>query len=97
MEYTMMIAGEAVALKYTFNSLCAMEALAGGTLENALKKPFTAARLLLWGGIQEKKISLKGVGELLEKHLQSGGTLEEILEGCLCAMTRSGFLDSGEA
>ncbi len=93
MDYVITVAGEAFALRYTFNSLCAMEAVADGSLGRILKRPFTAARLLLWGGLQKKQLSLNAAGELLERHLQSGGRLDEILDGCMCAMEHSGFLD----
>ena len=50
MDFMITIAGMQVRLKYTVNSLCAMEDLAGGALEDAFERQFTAARLLLWGG-----------------------------------------------
>ena len=53
MDVCMEIAGETVRLRYTIGSMCAMEDRAGGALEALLDRPFTAARLLLWGGMLE--------------------------------------------
>lgn len=92
------IAGMQVPLRYSVNSLCAMEDLAGGALESAFEKQFTAARLLLWGGMLEGApgTSLKYAGALIDRHIQAGGTLEEIVEGCAEAMRRAGFLGAAE-
>ena len=51
MDVLMEIGGAQAALRYTIDSMCAMEDRAGGALEALLDRPFTAARLLLWGGM----------------------------------------------
>lgn len=93
MEYRVEIGGRNLALKYTVNSFCAMEDLAGGPLEGLMDRQFTATRLLLWGGMTEKEpgITLAGAGALLGEHLEAGGTLEGVVEMCAEAMRRAGF------
>ena len=41
------IGGRGVTLKYTVNSMCAVEDMAGGALDGVMERQFTAARLLL--------------------------------------------------
>lgn len=53
MQYMATIAGKQIPLRYSMNSLCAMEDLTGGALERMLERQFSAARLLLWGGMLE--------------------------------------------
>ena len=98
MDFVITIAGMQVRLKYTVNSLCAMEDLAGGALEDAFERQFTAARLLLGGGMLEgaPDVSLKYAGALIDRHIQAGGTLEEIVELCAEGMRRAGLLGAAE-
>ena len=58
----------------------------------------TAARLLLWGGMLEgaPDVSLKYAGALIDRHIQAGGTLEEVVELCAEGMRRAGFLGAAE-
>ena len=82
-----------IPLRFTVNSLCAMEDLAGGALEDVFDRQFTAARLLLWGGMIDGApgTTLKYAGDVIDRHIQAGGTLEEIVEGCAEAMKRAGL------
>ena len=47
MEYRVEIGGVNVALRYTFNAMCAVEDRAGGALDALLERQYSAARLLL--------------------------------------------------
>jgi len=47
MEYRCEIGGRNVILRYTVNSMCAVEDAAGGALDEVFDRQFTAARLLL--------------------------------------------------
>lgn len=93
MEYRVEIGGRMVALRYTVNSMCAVEDCAGGALDALLERQFTAARLLLWGGMLESEpgVTLRDVGALISGHLAMGGTLEEIVEACAEGLRRAGF------
>lgn len=95
MDVCMEIAGETVRLRYTIGSMCAMEDRAGGALEALLDRPFTAARLLLWGGMiaARPQTTLAEAGERIDAHIAAGGSLEEIVEACAEALRRAGFLD----
>lgn len=93
MNYVLTAAGMQIPLRFTVNSLCAMEDLAGGALEDVFDRQFTAARLLLWGGMIDGApgTTLKYAGDVIDRHIQAGGTLEEIVEGFAEAMKRAGL------
>lgn len=93
MEYRAEIGGKSVALKYTVNAMCAVEDACGGALDEIMDRQFTAARLLLWGGMLEccQEMTVAQAGELIGAHLASGGTLEEVVEHCAEGMRRAGF------
>lgn len=93
MDVQMEIGGRALVLRYTVNSMCVVEELAGGSLAEAFEADFTAARLLLWGALIDRQqgLTLREAGELLDAHLRGGGTLGEIVDACAEAMRRAGF------
>lgn len=93
MDMLVEIGGRTVGLRYTVNSMCAVEDRAGGALDGVMEKQFTAARLLLWGGMLDAcpGMTLAQAGELIGAHLASGGTLEQIVEHCAEGMRRAGF------
>ena len=53
--------GRELRLKYTFNSICAIEDRAGMPLEKLMSRRFTPVRLLFWGALTElqPEISLR--------------------------------------
>ena len=59
------IGGTNCELRYTVNSMCAVEARVGGPLEDILKYDFAAVRLLLWGGLIEgcQELTRRAAGE----------------------------------
>ena len=93
MDYRCENGGKSVVLRYTVNSMCAVEDAAGGALDEVFERQFTAARLLLWGGMldAEPGLTLKDAGGLVGAHLAGGGTLEQIVEHCAEGMRRAGF------
>ncbi len=93
MDVQMEIGGRALVMRYTVNSMCVVEEMAGGSLSEAFNSDFTAVRLLLWGALIDRQqgITLREVGELLDTHLRGGGTLGEIIDACAEAMRRAGF------
>ena len=94
MEERIEIGGKAYALRYTVNSLCAMEERCGCSLEQALSKDYTAARLLLWGGLIAKQpdLTLERAGEMLDRYLEDGGSIGGIVEIAAQALEAAGFL-----
>ena len=93
MEKYIEIAGQNLRMKYTVNSLCAVEDRAGQPLDRLLDRQFSAARMLLWGGLTEcqPEITLSAAGELIGKHISSGGSLEEIIDLCAEGLKEAGF------
>jgi len=93
MEYRVEIGGHPVVLKYTVNAMCAMEDVAGGALDTLMDRQFTAARLLLWGGMlgADSSVTLLQAGQWIGEHLASGGTLEEVVDHCAEGMRLAGF------
>lgn len=93
MEFFAQIGGKNIPLKYTVNAMCAMEDASGGALDAVMDRQFTAARLLLWGGMLEgdRAVTLMQAGELISAHLAAGGTLEEVVERCAEGMRLAGF------
>ena len=93
MEYRAEIGGRSVLLRYTVNAMCAVEDACGGALDEIMERQFSAARLLLWGGMLDgcPNATLAEAGNLIGAHLEKGGTLEEIVEHCAEGMKRAGF------
>ena len=93
MELRVEIAGKPVILRYTVNSMCAVEDAAGGALDLVMDRQFTATRLLLWGGMLDRQpdVTLKQAGVLIDEHLAGGGALEQLVEHCTEAMRRACF------
>lgn len=93
MELCVEIGGKSVRLRYTVNSMCAVEDRAGGALDGMMDRQFTAARLLLWGGMIEDRpeVTLAETGELIGAHLAGGGTLDEVVGWCAEGLRRAGF------
>lgn len=98
MDRMLELGGRGYLLRYTVNSMCAVEARVGGPLEDILKYDFAAVRLLLWGGLIEgcPELTLKGAGDLMEAHMRAGGTMDELVEQCAAAMREAGFFGPAE-
>lgn len=93
MEFCVEIGGKNVRLRYTVNSMCAVEDRAGGALDGIMDRQFTAARLLLWGGMIDERpeTTLAEAGELIGAHLACGGALDEVVGWCAEGLRRAGF------
>ena len=87
------LCGRDVVLAYTVNSMCAVEDRAGGALDGLMEKQFSAARLLLWGGMIERQpeTTLAEAGVRISEHMARGGTLEQVIDMCAEALRRAGF------
>ena len=93
MEKRIEIAGVPLRLRYTVNALCAVEERAGGSLDTLMERQFSATRLLLWGALMEyqPEITPDDAGEMIGRHIQAGGTLEDIVKLCAQALSEAGF------
>ena len=93
MEKYIEIAGQNLRMKYTVNSLCAVEDRAGQPLDLLMNRQFSAARLLLWGALTElqPEMTLEETGALIDAHIRGGGTLDEIVQLCAEALEEAGF------
>lgn len=93
MEMIRDVAGRQLRLKYTFNSICAIEDRAGCALDDFMQRRFAPVRLLFWGALVElqPEISLHEAGEIIGAHVQAGGSLDDIAGLCLEALERAGF------
>ena len=93
MEMRREIGGRELQMRYTFNSLCAMEERAGGGLAQWNNRQYTPVRLLFWGALidRQPEITLTEARNLIGGHIASGGTLEQIAQLCLEALEAAGF------
>lgn len=93
MERMVEFAGRNYCLRYTVNSMCAVEERAGRPISGVLDREYSATRLLLWGGLidAQKELTLEEAGELIGAHLRAGGTLDEVVDLCAAAMKEAGF------
>lgn len=87
------LGGQEISLRYTVNAMCAVEDRAGGALERLTDRQFTATRLLLWGGMLSERpdTTLQEADEIISRHMEQGGSLDEIVDVCAMAMRDAGF------
>lgn len=87
------IAGRPLRLRYTINSLCALEDRAGMPLDRLMDRQFSATRLLLWAGLTpcQPELTVADVGNLIGREVQMGGTLEDIVDLCADGLRAAGL------
>ena len=92
-ELTREIGGRQLRLRYTFNSVCAMEEKAGMPLDRLMTRTYSPVRLIFWGGLIElqPEITLREAGDMIGAHIKAGGTLDEIATLCAEALELAGF------
>ena len=80
-------------LRFSLNALCALEEKAGCGLDEILRRPLSGIRGLLWCGLMdtEKGLTVEAAGELLARHLNEGGSLEDVSRALSNALEESGF------
>ena len=97
---TISIAGRSYRMRYTVNSLCALEDRAGMSIDRLMDRQFSATRLLLWAALTEEQpqLTVRDAGALIGNHIFSGGSLEDIVELCADGLRAAGFFsgDGGE-
>ena len=96
---TVRVAGREWNLRYTVNSLCALEDRAGMSIDRLMDRQFSATRLLLWAGLAEMQpeLTVRDVGALIGEHIAGGGSLEDIVELCADGLREAGFFGREEA
>lgn len=94
---TVVIAGRTLKLRYTVNSLCALEDRAGMPIDRLMDRQFSATRLLLWAGLKEEQpeLSVSDVGALIGQSILLGGSLEAIVDLCADGLSEAGFFGRG--
>lgn len=95
---TVIIAGRPFRLRFTVNSLCALEDRAGMPLDRLMDRQFSATRLLLWAGLAEEQpeLTVRDVGALIGECVEQGGCLEDIVDMCAEGLRAAGFFGGGE-
>ena len=99
MEKFIEIGGRKLKIKYTINSLCAVEDRAGMPIDRLMNRQFSATRLLLWGGVTEcqPELTVRDVGDLIDAWVARGGQLEDIVDLCADGLREAGFFGRQEA
>ena len=90
---TVRVAGREWNLRYTVNSLCALEDRAGMSIDRLMDRQFSATRLLLWAGLSEEQpdLTVRSVGALIDRSIAQGGCLEDIVDLCADGLREAGF------
>lgn len=98
MDMNIEAGGRGLRLRYTFNSICAVEERAGMALDRLMGQKHMAVRLLFWGALIEEQpeITLREAGDILGAHLKAGGSLDGIAAMCAEALERAGFIGGEE-
>ena len=92
MMHRIELAGKQYALRFTVNSVCCLEESRKTGLDALLQTSISCIRALLRCGLMEQeKMTEKEAGELLQKHLEQGGSLMEVGERLADALAAAGF------
>lgn len=93
MELNREMGGRQLRLRYTFNSICAMEERAGMALDELMTRTYSPVRLLLWGALIElqPEITVKEAGDIIGAHIRAGGSIEDVAHLCSQALELAGF------
>lgn len=103
MFYRILIIGERqIKIRYTTNSICELERVSGGSLDQLFNKgEYNGMRTLIWAGAIQLQngrdaISLLSVGNMLDKHNENGGTNKELIDVLDLALQDAGFIAKDE-
>ena len=91
---TVELAGRTFKLRYSMNSLCALEDRAGMPIDRLMDRQFSATRLLLWAGLApcQPELTVADVGALIGREILMGGSLEDIVDLCADGLRAAGLL-----
>lgn len=93
MEINREVGGRRLRLRYTFNSICAMEDMAQTALDRLTTRLYSSVRLLFWGALIElqPETTLNEAGDIIGAHIKAGGSIDEVARVCSEALTLAGF------
>ena len=94
MELQRQVGGRELKMKYTFNSICAVEERSDVPLSRLMERRFSSVRLLFWGALTDMQpgITVEAAGEMIGAHIRAGGSLDDIAELCIEALTHAGLM-----
>ena len=89
------INGQIKKLKFTYNAVADVEEKVGlgiSALFTGEKVGFNTMRHLLWGGLkwQDRTITVPGAGAMIEKYIENGGRLDDLMLKIFEALDKSG-------
>lgn len=92
------LSGVFYPLRYTVNAVCCLEEKMKGGLNTLLSSGLSSVRGLLWCGMlhQLPTLTLEDAGDLLEKHLSQGGSLQKVADALAGCLEAAGFFHPGE-
>lgn len=85
--------GREYTLRYTVNAVCCLEEKMGAGLESLMRTQLSCLRGLLWCGLMENHpgVTLERAGEMLQAHLEQGGSLRAVADILAAALEDAGF------
>ncbi len=98
MSRSVTLNGREYPLRFTVNGLCCLEEKTGQSLDDLHSRSFSCLRGLLWCALltAHPDITLAQAGDLLEGHLQSGGSLDTVSSALAGALSDACFFRTGE-
>lgn len=85
------IDGREYPLHFTVNHICAMEETVGTGLAGLMQGGILGIRALFWCGLMDEKITLEEAGGLMQRYLETGGTVGALSAALARAMEDAGF------
>ncbi len=85
--------GKDYPLRFSVNALCCLEEKTGKGLSDMQSGQLSCLRGLLWCGLREHfpEYALEDAGDLIDRHLQNGGTLEDLSQALAAALEDACF------
>lgn len=93
MSRSICLGGREYALRYTVNAVCCLEEKNEKGLESLLRTQFSCLRALLWCGLMSGQpgMTMEDAGQLLQAHLDAGGSLSGVAAAIADALEDAGF------
>ncbi|MBR1585722.1 MAG: hypothetical protein IJ662_09300 [Clostridia bacterium] len=90
---TVTLNGVEYPLRFTVNALCCLEEKTGKSLDQLQGAQMSCLRGLLWCGLMEANpaMTLQDAGDLITRHLQSGGSLSALSDALAKALEDACF------
>jgi hypothetical protein len=93
--------GKVKQLRYDFNAIADMEERMGkgvGAIFNEQNVGFNTLRLFYWAGLKwkDKGITVERAGDMLQKEIENGSDIGELMEPVLKALKLSGVMGKSQ-